>query len=254
MTPKHTIAGCAIALVAVSSAFAQSTVGVLDPNPSSLTIQNSPANVGNASFVTLSSMNSLIATAFANDTGGVINFDPANGWTTTPVSSINLTYGTSQANSLTMSLGPSAAGLTGFASSTGSGTTAVSGANYLAFSGGSGTPPLDATLNFSQGLSDFGITQLARSGDRTLTLSFTLQDNTVVTYAPDTVLSGSTTVNFYGYQAPVNDPIKSVTLTCSQGFFRMDDLAFVVAPEPGTMALVGMGGLGMLFALRRRSV
>jgi hypothetical protein len=85
-------------------------------------------------------------------------------------------------------------------------------------------------------------------------MSFTLQDNTVVGYAADTVFNNSTTLNWYGYQAPTGNSIKSVTFNAVQGFVRFDDLAFVVAsvPEPGTMDLAGLGGAALLFWRKRK--
>src|SRR6266567_7893062 len=84
MNTKKTIVGCAAALVLTATSFAANptTVGVLNPTPNGQTIVDSPNNVGNANFVGQSAMSSLMTSAFANNAGGVINFDSANGWTT----------------------------------------------------------------------------------------------------------------------------------------------------------------------------
>jgi len=101
------LSACAVAVTLCAGGaaplYAQTTVGVLNPNPNSLTIQDSPNNVGNANFVTQAAMGSLITTAFANNKGGVINWDTANGWVSgANATAFTVTYGTSQSPSLTL--------------------------------------------------------------------------------------------------------------------------------------------------------
>ena len=207
----------------------RATVGVINPDAGTngLTVVDSPANVGNANFLTLSSMGSLMTTEFANNNGGVINWDTAQGWTGTGTS-FDAVYGTSGSKTLTISLAAPIDGgaPTAFGQNSGNGTTATSSSTYLAFSGGSGagTP---VTFNFSKGLSAWGITQLSRPGDRTVTMSFTLANASVINYVPDTVTNTSSTLNWYGIQVSSSNPIMSVTII-SNGFVRYDDMAFVV--------------------------
>lgn len=240
------------ALVLAANSFAATTVGVIDPTPQGQTIQDSPNNVGNANFITRSAMDTLMATAFANDTGGVINFDSANGWVgNVNASSFAVTYGTSQTNTLTLSR-TDGGGTNTFGPSSGAGTTQTSGDLYVGFQN-SGSP---IEFTFSQGLSAWGITQLNRFASRDVTMSFTLADSTVINYAtqnqdPNNDNTGA--LNWYGFQASNANPLTKVTIT-SNGFVRYDDLAVVVAPpvpEPST-AMVLMGGVGMLALLRRR--
>lgn len=209
----------------------RAAVGVInaDAGTNGLTVVDSPTNAGNANFLTLAAANTLLANEFANNTGGVINWNVAQGWTGTGTS-FSLAYGASQSKTLTISLAASAdpGAPTTFGVSSGNGSTATSGSQYLAFSGGNGagTP---VTFTFSEGLSAWGITQLSRPGDRSVTMSFTLADTTVITYAQDTVTDSSTTLNWYGIQVPTSNPIMSVTITSANGLVRYDDMAFVVA-------------------------
>ena len=253
MNTKTVIVGCAAALVLTSTSFAQiTTVGVLDPNPNGQTIQNSPANMGNANFVTLSTMSSLMTTAFANNTGGVMNFDNINGWPANGAAlSYTISYGTSGSQSLIFGRNDGGGGNT-MGSTSGSGTTDVSSGQYLAFQS-SGSP---ITLTFSQGLVDWGVTQLNRNSSRDVTLSFTLADSSVINYAlQNQDPSGNNTgaLNFYGFQTSAANPLMSVTITAN-GFTRYDDMAFIVAavPEPGTLSLAIAGGLSLSFMIARR--
>jgi hypothetical protein len=216
----------------------RATVGVINPDagPNGVTVVDSPANVGNAKFITVAAMGSLMTSKFADNTGGVINWDAAQGWFDSGTS-FSVAYGASKSKSLTISLAPPVDGgaPTLFGTSTGGGTTATSSSTYLAFGGGSGagTP---VTFNFSEGLSAWGITQLARPGDRTVTMSFTLADTSVITYAPDTVTDSSSTLNWYGIQFSSLNPIMSVTITSVGGLVRYDDMAFVVSGTAGYSA------------------
>ena len=60
---------------------------------------------------------------------------------------------------------------------------------------------------------------------------------------------------FFGYRAPDNYKITRAVFdsdTVTGAYMAMDDLAFRLIPEPGTMALLGLGGLGALIRRRRR--
>lgn len=253
-TFKLRLSTCAIvaalcAGAASDSLAAMSTVGILNPNPNSLVIVDSPANVGHANFLTQSAMSTLVANAFNNNSGGVIDWEPANGWIANSqnASSQIASYGLSQLNLLTITRTDS---VNLFGPTTGSGSSTTSGVNYLGFTG-SGSP---VTLTFSTGLTDWGMTQLNRFASRTVTFSFTLADTTVINYAAQTQdpsANNSDANNWYGFHAPANNPLIQVSFTAN-GFTRFDDMAFVVVPEPSVAALTGLGLTLVLPILRRR--
>jgi PEP-CTERM motif len=251
------ISACAIAFALLTTENvtvfgAETTVSALNPTPPAVGIVDSPANVGNASFVTQATMTLAVANAFNNNTGGVIDWEPANGWSANTQNALSQTvsYGTSQANLLTITRNDGAGNT--FGPTTGSGSPTTSGVNYLGFSG-VGSP---VTLNFSTGLVDWGMTQLDRFASRSATFTFTLADNSTITYAAQTQDPSANNTgadNWYGFQASASNPLVSVGITAN-GFVRFDDMAFVVAaPEPGSMVLLGMGCITGLVAYRRRS-
>src|SRR5690242_15047649 len=163
MNSKKTLAGCAAALFLAANSFAAdpTTVGVLNPNPSSLTIQDSPNNVGNANFLTQANMSLAVGNAFNNNQGGVVNWDSANGWVLNANAlSFAVSYGTSQSQLLTITRADGAGNTFGVTS--GNGSTTTSGDQYLGFQ--NLTTPI--TLTFDKGLSAWGITQLDRFGSR----------------------------------------------------------------------------------------
>lgn len=67
-------------------------------------------------------------------------------------------------------------------------------------------------------------------------------------------IGGNVNLNamFYGYRAPENCEIVRVSFDCvASNYGAFDDLTFGIAPEPGTMVLLGLGGLGMLIRRKR---
>ncbi|MBC8096607.1 MAG: PEP-CTERM sorting domain-containing protein [Akkermansiaceae bacterium] len=243
-------AACAAALAflaANSDAYAATTVSALNPVTPGVGLQDSPNNAANPNFLSVATMTSAVATAFNNNSGGVINWDDSNGWVYGGQNALaqTVTYGVSQTGSLIIS------GLTTFGPTTGSGTTGTSGTGYMGFQTASPN-----TLTFSTGLTDWGMTQLNRGASRTVTFSFTLADNSVINYAAETQdPTGLNTgaYNWYGFRASAANPLVKVSFT-SNGFVRFDDMAFIAVPEPSSTALAGMGALvGMILHRRRHN-
>jgi len=87
------------------------TVGVLDPNPNALPIVDATSNAA-ANGVTLTNFQTLMTSAFASNTGGVMDFQEqfqGGTWPNNPAGSPNngLTVGNSSANTITATYGVS---------------------------------------------------------------------------------------------------------------------------------------------------
>lgn len=236
-----------------SALAAMTTVGVLNPTPPVVGVVDSPNNVGNASFLKVATMTTAVANAFNNNTGGVIDWEPANGWVANAQNALfqTVSYGTAQSGLLTITRNDGA-GAT-FGPTTAGGSPTTSGVNYMGLQTAS-----PVTFTFSSGLTDWGMTQINRFASRTVTFSFTLADATVVNYAAETqdpLANNSAANNWYGFHAAASNPLVGVTFTAN-GFTRYDDMAFIVAPtvpEPGNLAVLGLGALAGVLR-RRRSI
>ena len=178
-----------------------------------------------------------------------MNFDSANGWAAGNAASFTVSYGVDQTSLLTISRTD---GGGNFGPTAGSSQSKQTSGDQILGIGGGSSP---VTFTFSEGLDDWGITELDRQASRDVTMTFTLQGNTTIAYAlqnQDPSGNNSGALNWYGVQASNDNPITKVSIV-SNGFVRYDDMAFVVATpalEPTTIASM-LGGLGML-ALRRR--
>jgi len=241
---------CALASGLVLTSEAQTTVSALNPTPPVMGVVDSPNNVGNANFLTVANMTLDVANAFANNSGGVINWEAANGWTANAQNALfqTVSYGILQTSFLTITR--TEGGVNTFGPTTGSGTTGTSGVNYLGLQSAS-----PVTFSFSSGLTEWGMTQLDRSASRDVTFSFKLADNTVINYAlqnQDPAGNNTGANNWYGFQASSANPLVQVSFIAN-GFTRYDDMAFIVAvPEPAPLTVLGLGSLVGFLALRRR--
>lgn len=240
----------ALLACAQGAAFGASTVGTLTANPPPVGIVDSPNNVGHANFMTLSAMSNAVGTAFANNTGGVIDWEGANGWVANGqnLNSHTVSYGVSQANSLSITLSNSQTfGPTTLNNS----PVTTSGTNYLGFQTGSPN-----RLDFSAGLTAWGIAQINRNASRDVTFSFILADGSIINYAlqnQDPLGNGQGAFNWYGFQTSAANPLVGVSFIAS-GFTRFDDMAFIVAPvpEPSVAAILGLASLAGMMRLRSR--
>lgn len=228
-------------------------VGILaasiDSAPAASIIVNTVGTInGNGKTILEATGNSMdattfasdIATAFANDTGGVWDFDGAN-FGVGAGETVTLNYGTSFANSLVLTLDNNInqGNVAG---------EATSGAFELGLGGDAST----RTFILSTLLSSIGIFNLDRNDAvRTSMLSVTFLDNTTA------ITSGANGDNtyFHGLSATGTNYIKSFSLT-QNNFIRYDDLGFVVAssvPEPSRALLLMLGATGLLVRRRRQS-
>ena len=230
----------AAALILASSSFTHAasivvnTVGTMNGNARTIT-----EATGNSFTATTFATN--MTTAFANNTGGVWNFDGtafnvANGET------ITLNYGVSQANNVVMTLSA-----TNSINQGGVAGEATSGATQMGLNGDGST----RTFTPSKPLVSIGIFSLDRNtAATTSSISVTFLDNTT---ASTSGANGDFTY-FQGLSASGTNYIKSFSINQSN-FIRYDDLGFVVAsavPEPASAAtLVGLAAVGFV-ALRRR--
>ncbi|MHB8635339.1 MAG: hypothetical protein ACYC96_02585 [Fimbriimonadaceae bacterium] len=223
------------------------TVGAYDATPTlGMPINDAASNFG-ANGITRANFTTMIAAAFAANTGGDIDFEPGNNWTaaTIPMNTpVNMNYGVSLSNQLSVSRTDSTIGATGWFS--GSPTAFLtSGTNYLGFAG-AGT----ATFTFGSGLLAVGISMIPQPGQVSqTTLTATLSNLTTITTSTEATNSTADAI-FFGIAAPSGATITALSFN-DQGSVRYDDLGFVVAPapEPVSCALLAAGAVALL---RRR--
>ena len=261
MTRAAALAAAAVAapLFAPGTARAAvlTTVGVYDENVTATnTVDRNSASPNQN--LTVSAFTSLVASAFANNTGGVVNFDSLalNESLVGTNRQATFTYGADQSRSLLVTVPTSFTGpIFGDSAS-----TPISGNRQLSTSSG-----FKFSLNFDKPLSAFGITVLDReatTGSRGLPLTFTLQSGAIVTLSDNVGANGPAGVanddTFFGYQAPAGNPIVSAFFNAGN-FQRYDDLGFITTetatiavPEPASLGLAAAGGL-MLLGRRRRA-
>lgn len=235
--------------------FILALVGILaasiDSAPAASIIVNTVGTVnGNGRTILEATGNSItstifgsdIASAYANGTGGVWDFDGAN-FGVNIGETITLNYGASLANSVIMTLG----GTNGINQGNVAGE-ATSGAFELGLGGDAST----RTFTLSTPMTTIGIFNLDRGdASRTSSLWVTFLDDTT---ASTSGANGDDTY-FHGLSATGTNYIKSFSLT-QNNFVRYDDLGFVVAssvPEPSRALLLMLGATGLLVRRRRQS-
>ena len=102
-------------------------------------------------------------------------------------------------------------------------------------------------FEFETGLTAVGVTVLNRSGG-TVDMIVELADGQRVDVVTGQAINNDT---FFAYTADPSNPILSLELDNHGRFNELDDLGFVVVPEPGTLMLLGLAG-PLLFARRSR--
>ncbi|MCC7475223.1 MAG: PEP-CTERM sorting domain-containing protein [Pirellulales bacterium] len=224
--------------------------------------------------ISLADFKTLIADAFVNDLGGVVDFDTTESGTTglggadtgSGSSSggsnvMNAVYGTSQSNDMVITRlhreGGSttnnfkvAASASGFESISGA-SAADADQKYL-YSTGSGS--YGFRLTFSQPIWAFGITFLSRVSD-SVDMQVGLSDGSVIDFTDETIdASVGTDDTFFGYRETAGRTISYIRLASNNDgtYGRYDDLAFIVVPEPASVGSFLLMGLGGCLAVRRR--
>jgi PEP-CTERM motif len=208
------------------------TVGTINGNARTI-LEAGGSTVNSTTFA------SDIATAFANNTGGVWNFEGTT-FNVLDGETVTLNYGISLAKSLVLTVNNGGGVDSNQSNQPGE---ATSGTFVLGFGGGANT----RTFTPSTGLLELGIFNTDRNdATRLPVLTVTFQDNTTAS------TSGANADNWYfhGFKTTGANPIISFAIS-QNNFVRYDDLGFVVVPEPATFVLFGLGSLGLL-ALRRR--
>jgi hypothetical protein len=210
---------------------------------------------GTVSFVTLSDFKTRITNAFANGTGGVINFD---GFASAQplTNEMQVSYGigktlsvTTTGNNYQIDMG----------ALTTINATPISGDNYLR------SATAIHIYNFATPLNDLGFTILGRNATRSVAVSLGYSDGSSVLLNNATIAASAQTAynnsslgdTFFGFTAPAGKAITSLTLTPtpSGDFFVLDDIGFVASaiPEPSTLTLGAMLFAGGCWFCQRRT-
>jgi len=240
-----------VASASSASAAVTTTVsGVYDEQTVALNavdVQASGATAGTLVQVTLANFKTAVSSAFATGDGGVIHFDDAAANAGDTI--IEALYGVGNTMTLT---------LTGAGYQIGNAAinaAPISGGNYLRNTSSSG----DQSFTFSSPLSHVGATVLARNAARTLTATVTYDDNSTgvlsgVSIATNSASGATSTPDtFFGFTAPAGRTIQSFKLSAgTNNFFVVDDIGFVVVPEPATLGLAGIAAVGILGRRRRK--
>lgn len=209
---------------------------------------------------TLGGFKTRIATAFAANNGGAVDFDGLN-YATTPASvlgnntslgtQLDLQFGTGLSKTLAITSNET------LRTAAYGSATAISGA--LSFDDGD-TADGFFTLNFgsitggaaNEGVLEVGVTVLSRNtngGTTTMTVKYNDNSTTVLS----SVIAATAAIDdtFYLFTAPAGKSISSLQISGTGGRRPLDDFAFITGqvPEPTAMAVVGLAGV---LALGRR--
>ncbi|HLP78433.1 MAG TPA: hypothetical protein VK327_16130 [Candidatus Paceibacterota bacterium] len=236
MNHKIAIAGILAGSIAAASAASYTTDTTGTMNGNSKTILEATGN----SF-TSATFASDIATAFANNTGGVWNFD-GTAFSVFSGDTITLNYGTSLSSQLVLTLneGAGANGINQGAT----GGEPTSGNFLLGLGGNAAT----RTFTPNKPLLEIGIFNTDRNDvSRIPVLTVTYQDNTTAS----TSGANADNVFFHGLSGSLANPIVSFSIS-QNNFVRYDDLGFVAVPEPGFAALAGLGVALLTISRQRR--
>jgi len=247
--------------------------GVYDEN----TVQTNAVDIEHAgNSQTLAAFKTAVSNAFANDAGGVLDFQTGTSTTglfhIAPSRPIEVLYGIGGSEMLTLT---SAVDLTRQVSHTDAAHQAI------AISAGTTGSPVNGTLHAQYGnaftltftggkpIREVGVTALARNtySDGTAFVTATFSDNTIDARSIlGTALNDAGDEDtFLHFLAPTGTSIASLTFNGSgiiplgpsphlKQRILVDDLGFIAIPEPSTLMLLttGLSTLGLIVYRRRR--
>lgn len=228
LTATAALAGLTLSAATASAAsITVSTVGTINGN-------SRTASEATGNSLTQADFATAVGTAFANNTGGVWDFDSTFAQVDAS-DTITLSYGASEVNDLVLTLSGGSVDRATVSSE------ATSGSGALGLVSNSDT----RTFTSDTGLLTVAIFNTDRNGATRI-------PNLTVTYL-DTTTASTSGANadewfFHSLSGTLANPIVSFSLEQS-AFVRYDDLGFIAVPEPGSLALLGLGGLCVL---RRR--
>ena len=243
---KKMLIGAALVVAVAVSAQAivalNDTVGVMDTAG-----LLSGENAGNTK--SFAEFTNDVAAAFAVDLGGVVDFN--HGAFTPDEDGFTSAYGASAAQTLTA---VADAGYSQLMIASFSSVNEPSDPNSLYTQSFSGGDPVVKLLLSGADIIELGFFANSRNGqtgDMVYTAEFSGGGNSALTQA----MTGVAGDNFFlQFAAPAGETITALTIDGSGisggNFFSTDDLGFIAIPEPGTLVLLGIGGL--LVGLRRR--
>lgn len=257
---------CCGGIVNRAEAITYTTSGVYDENVNGANTVDTDAfnTAGNAALVSAgqvisqATLTADVATAFASNSGGVIDFDSLA--SNPGGTDFDATYGISQANNLHVAMtsftgGAAPAGGLSLVVNLTTAAVAISGNGTNLNHMGTGSGVIDFGLAFDKPLSEIGVTVLQRTAARTINVRVVLDDASLMDFATETqaAWSGSGTPDddtFFGARAPAGRTIAAIRFDFNAAH-RIDDLAFVVVPEPSSLALMIFVLGGIVLALRR---
>ena len=258
MTRRLSLLTATTAAAVMGSAAHAATIGSVATYDENVNQPNAVNTTAAGSNISLSDFTAAVAAAFANDTGGVANFDGDN-FFVSPSDTLDITYGTSGSETLVTSFNsPNNNPLLSRSGSPSNGAVSISNGSVLQAN------VQDFTLGFATPLQAVGFTALSRQAGqpRTINLTVNLTDDgnaaTADTFVfPAEVVAainaaGARDDTFFGYEAPTGRSIASIFIDNSGPAFY-DDLGFItVVPEPASLGLIGVGTL-LILGRRRRT-
>lgn len=234
--------------VTSNAALVFNTTGIYDETVNTNVVDRA-AGSNPSDLTSYNSFKSFIASEFAAGRGGVINFDSwvlSDGTTDTSTNfkTIDARYGPGLSSSLIITRIGNTGNFTLRSDQYETIGTPISGNTALR------SNTYDHKYTFSTALTHIAYTVLSRNASRSITATVTYSDETTDVLT-STIATGTTANDtFFQFTAPEGKSIISLYTTATgNGYFDIDDMAFVVVPEPSVIAL---GILGTLPLFRRR--